>query len=78
MAHGVHMRVNVQGLAGFEGSVRLGQGDEAVGAEGEVEAGLVAEMFDAVRVDDTDAARAEAIQVAACCLRFAAEGWSRD
>ena len=37
----------------------------------------VAEMFDAIRADDDKHARSEAIQVAACCLRFAAEGWAR-
>ena len=35
------------------------------------------EMFDAIRANDDDAARAEAIQVAACCYRFARDGWTR-
>jgi len=37
----------------------------------------LAEMFDAIRANDDEAARAEAVQVAACAYRFAAEGWRR-
>jgi len=35
------------------------------------------EMFDAIRANDDDAARAEALQVAACAFRFALDGWRR-
>jgi phytoene/squalene synthetase len=35
------------------------------------------EMFDAIRADDDEQARAEAIQVAACAFRFALDGWVR-
>ena len=40
------VRADHEGFAGFEGGVGFGEGDEAVGAEGEVQAGLVAEVFD--------------------------------
>ena len=36
------------------------------------------EMFDAIRADDIDHARAEAIQVAAVAYRFARDGIKRD
>ena len=37
----------------------------------------MAELFDAVRADDTEGARREAIQIAACAYKLARYGWVR-
>ena len=41
------LRADVQGLTWFEDGVGFRQGDQGMGPEREVQAGLVAEMFDA-------------------------------